>query len=122
MKTKIAMLMSAGFLLLCVGNAGAAQTLLPGASIDKFVDPLPVAGDISVIDATTPNGKNYKIHISEFQAQILPKAGVPGYLPANTASWVWGYLTDTDIPKKGNIPVRPSYLGPVVLAKRGLPA
>ena len=40
------------FLLLTVGMAGAQQVLLPGTSIPKFVDQLPVAGQISVVNAT----------------------------------------------------------------------
>jgi FtsP/CotA-like multicopper oxidase with cupredoxin domain len=100
-----------------VGIAGAQQILMPGATIPKFVDPLPVAGDITVVDATTlelfgvPGTSAFDIHIREFQSQILP-AGYP-------ASWVWGYLTDDDLVGLG---VRPSYLGPVVVAERGITA
>ena len=146
MKMKIAIMSSVFLFLLAVGNAGAAQVLLPGQLIPKFVDPLPVAGDISVVDATstgpfynadyvppptiTPvvsGGSPYNIHLREFKAQILPSRGVPASgrfagLGPNTASWVWGYLTDDDIPHSGGIPVRKSYLGPVVVAERGVPA
>ena len=130
MKTKFTLLMGAVFLLLSVGIAAAqapaltAQTLLPGALIPKFVDPLPVGSapggaGISVVDAAAI--PDYVITMSEFQAQILPSTGVPatkGFagLPANTASWVWGYLTTGD---SGAV-VRPSYLGPVVVAQRGI--
>ena len=113
--------------LLCAGSANASnlnQNLLDGSLIPKFVDPLPVGvpdgtpGGITVVNATsgpllnlspTPN---YNIHIREFQAQILP-SGFMG------PSWVWGYLTDQDQAAGG---VRPSYLGPVVVAQRGVPA
>ncbi|MBI5582592.1 MAG: multicopper oxidase domain-containing protein [Deltaproteobacteria bacterium] len=115
--------MSAVILLVAVGIAGAQQTLLPGALIPKFVDPLPVAGDISVVNAGPTGTPAFNIHMKEFQAQILPIAGIPanpaaGFagLPANTPSWVWGYLTDANIAAGG---VRPSYLGPVVVAERG---
>jgi len=65
------------------------QVLFPGLLIPKFVDPLPVAGQISVVNATslalpgvqayvpadpvtpTPAYAAYNIHIREFQAQIL---------------------------------------------------
>jgi len=106
------------------GVSWGAQALLPGNLIPKFVDPLPVAGDISVVDATTVATANYNVHMREFQAQILPSTGVPlavPPIPPNTPSWVWGYLVDGDIPAVGPVPVRPSYLGPVVVAKRGLP-
>ena len=116
--------------LLCfgVGSAMAAnqnQMLLPGNLIPKFVDPLPEAGAISVVNATSgplaglPSTPSYNLTMREFQAQILPSSGVPGSIPANTPSWTWGYLTDTDIAAGG---VRPSYLGPVVVAERGVPA
>jgi FtsP/CotA-like multicopper oxidase with cupredoxin domain len=100
----------------------AAQVLLPGALIPKFVDPLPEAGAISVVDATSAGSPNYNIHMREFQAQILPSSGVPlAGIAANTPSWVWGYLTDADVASLDpNLP-RPSYLGPVVIAERGLP-
>jgi spore coat protein A, manganese oxidase len=149
MKGRIIMIMT-GIILLVGGIAGAQtnlqQVLLPGSLIPKFVDQLPVAGDISVVDATStgalynPNyvppapitpqvagGSPYNIHLKEFQAQILPSTGVPpdpatGFLglTPNTASWVWGYLTDTDLAAQPA--VRPSFLGPVVLAERGVPA
>ena len=47
-KRSPAVILAAVFLLCAVGGAGAQgvtpQTLLPGALIPKFVDPLPVAG------------------------------------------------------------------------------
>ena len=116
------------FLLLTVGIAGAqtAQTLLPGALIPQFVDPLPVAvTGVSVVDATGGGGPGpvtYNITMSEFQAQILPSNFVPpGYAPGTLApvpSWVWGYLIDSDNPAAPGI--RQSYLGPVVVAKKGI--
>lgn len=77
----------------------------------------------------TLGGSPYNIHMREFRAQILPSTGVPadpatGFagLPANTASYVWGYLTDADLPLVDANGVRESYLGPVVVAERGIPA
>ncbi|MBN2034205.1 MAG: multicopper oxidase domain-containing protein [Deltaproteobacteria bacterium] len=126
-------MISMACLLFAVGSAGAQgvtpQTLLPGALIPQFVDPLPGPGQITVIDATAgPGPVLYNINSEEFQAQILPSTGVPAVpakgrnpgfagLPADTASWVWGYLTDDDVVAGS---VRPSYLGPVVLAARGV--
>ncbi len=121
MKTRMTFLMLGAFLLFA-GMAGAQQVLLPGALIPKFVDPLPEAGSITVVDATAAGTPAYNLHMREFQAQILPSTGVPlaaTPIPANTPSWVWGYLTDGDIAAGG---VRPSYLGPVVIAERGVPA
>lgn len=128
MKKQITVLATAMiFLLLIFGIAGAQtnlqQLLLPGTLIPKFIDPLPVAGQISVVDATATGTPAYNIHMMEFQAQILPSTGVPlavPAIPANTPSWVWGYLTDADVAAQPA--VRPSYLGPVVIAQRGVPA
>jgi len=134
MKTRMTIIML-GVVLLFAGIAGAQQILLPGALIPKFVDPLPVgsAADgtgITVVDATatgvdfTPNaGSPFSITAKEFQAQILPSTGVPlAGLPADTGSWVWGYLTNTDIASlPTTAPWRASYLGPVVLAQKGVP-
>jgi FtsP/CotA-like multicopper oxidase with cupredoxin domain len=118
MKTRLRILMiGLTGLFLMVGIAGAQQLLLDGMLIPKFLDPLPVAGDITVVDATTlelfgvPGESAFDIHIREFQSQILP-AGYP-------ASWVWGYLTDDDLVGLG---IRPSYLGPVIVAERGVAA
>jgi spore coat protein A len=128
MKIKIIMI-SLACLFLMVGIAGAQQVLLPGATIPKFVDPLPVAVvDITVVDATSAglNGATFPIAAEEFQSQILPTVvnwpGIPATctdgINPSSASWVWGYLTDTDDP----LVVRPSYLGPVVVAERGIAA
>ncbi len=124
MKFQRALLISSIFVLIAVGIAGAAQSLLDGTTIPKFMDPLPVAGDISVVNATPnvlagiPSTPSYKIHAREFKAQILPEGM---YNP----SWVWGYLTDDDLdPRRSRFRrgIRPSYLGPVVVAQRGTPA
>jgi spore coat protein A len=135
MNKKIPVILTIGvFLLSVVGIAGAQQVLLPGATIPKFVDRLPVAGDISVVNATSLtitglpsplNGQTFNVDATEFRAQILPSTGVPlavPPIPPNTPSWVWGYLTNTDLPPPSAPPFRPSYLGPVVVAQRGVPA
>ncbi len=121
MKTRKVLSMLGVTLLLFGANIAvtqAAQVLLPGTLIPKFVDPLPEAGAISVVDATSTGTPSYTIHMREFQSQILPSTGVPPTIPPNTPSWVWGYLTDADVAAGG---VRPSYLGPVVVAERGVP-
>ena len=82
MNRKFTVLLTAVALLLgVVGSAGAQgvtpQTLLPGALIPKFVDPLPVAGDVSVVWANVGTGPlTYNIHMKEFRAQILPSTGI----------------------------------------------
>jgi hypothetical protein len=121
MKIKFTIILSFMFILFTVGIAGAQQMLMPGATIQKFVEPLAVAGDLSVINATSAglNEATFPVNAEEFQSQILP---------ANTcqdeegndasASWVWGYLTDGD---DKNV-VRPSFLGPVIVAETGVAA
>ncbi len=116
--TIFVVLVSLLFTVSIASIANAQQTLLPGLSIPKFVEPLPEAGAISVLNATPnallgiPSTPAYNIHVKEFQSQILP-ASFCG------PSWVWGYLTDADVAAGG---VRPSYLGPVVIAQKGTPA
>jgi FtsP/CotA-like multicopper oxidase with cupredoxin domain len=100
-----------------------------------------VAGDITVVDATSANAGGpgsslanpLEIKASEFQAQILPTQANWDGMPAtcvdemrgspkkpkpSSASWAWGYLIN-DLEDKGQI--RPSYLGPVVVAEKGVP-
>jgi spore coat protein A len=83
-----------------------SQVLMPGATIPKFVDPLPVPGDITVIDAAA--NPNYNLFMMEFSAQILPSFGYP-------KSKVWGYRTPSDIFDFN----RKTYIGPLVVAQRG---
>ena len=115
MKKKIGCIVSGllSFFFMVSISGAQTQQLLPGATIPQFVDPLPVAGDISVVDATSAglNGAVFSIGAYEFKSQILP-TGFCG------PSYTWGYLTDGDDPSV----VRPSYLGPVVVAERGVPA
>ena len=124
MKKKFIVMMSVAAFLLTVAIAGAAATA-PSARqlLPKFVDPLPVAGLFRLWMLHCQEAHRvYNIHLREFQAQILPSTGVPlavPAIPANTTSYVWGYLTDDDVIAGG---VRPSYLGPVVVAERGVPA
>ena len=141
MKRPLTILMtSAALLLLGSGVAGAAQELLDGSRIEKYVEPLPVAGDITVVDATSEAAglpgsslaNPLEITAKEFQAQILPTpanwTGMPeGCIDEtkrgknkdkpSSASWAWGYLVPGDTTER----IRPSYIGPVVVAERGVP-
>jgi FtsP/CotA-like multicopper oxidase with cupredoxin domain len=87
--------------------------LLDPTTIPQFTDPLPEAGAISVVDATSAgkNGATFTVAAEEFQAQILPAADFG-------PSWVWGYLVAGD----STATPRPSYLGPVVIAEKGVAA
>ncbi len=142
MKRPLKILMtSAALLFLGSGVAGAAQVLLDGSLIPKYAEPLPVAGDITVVDATSaaaglPGSSlalPLEITAQEFRAQILPTPanwpdmpttcvdettrGKKNAMKPSSASWAWGYLVPGDTINK----IRPSYLGPVVVAERGVP-
>lgn len=122
MKNRAVLALSLAFAMIgmLAGVTQAAQVLLPGSAIPKFVDPLPVAGDIEVVDATSAGTSAYTLEMREFRAQILPSTGVPGF-PLAGSSAVWGYLTPTTSAATPIDGVRQSYLGPVVIAKRGVP-
>jgi spore coat protein A, manganese oxidase len=101
--------------------APAGQTPLPAASIDQFVDPLPVLdvtglpnGTIQTILAGT---SQIQIDMKEFRANVLPHTFVPASGGAYGGTWVWGYVkdgTDTSV-------TRNTYTGPVIVAGRGVP-
>ena len=150
MKKTIKILMAAtAVFLLSAGIAAAQQTqnLLPGATIPQFVEPLPLL-EFEFINATSvvlpgvldglpplgsPDGgianggvtpsTPFPVNAEEFQAQILPAAinwpaGAPPGCADTTASWTWGY---TSAPPTAGV-IRPTYLGPVVIAERGVEA
>jgi spore coat protein A len=94
-------------------SAQAAQTPLPAKNIPQFIQPLPLLGGtgFSVLDGTQP----LTISMQEFNAYILPPGTItPG---VSTATRVWGYVNGTS-PVAG---VRETYLGPVIVAQRGIP-
>ena len=81
------------------------QTLLPGSSIPKYVNPLPVfAGNrVSTVEIT--------VGIKEFQQQILPGSVYASLAPPfNNGTYVWGY-------KVGRKP--PNYPGFTIEAQHG---
>ncbi|HEY6000058.1 MAG TPA: multicopper oxidase domain-containing protein [bacterium] len=95
----------------------AVQTPLNPTKIPQFVEPLNTLSNAMFQIAT---GTPIDVSICEFQTNILP-AGTPvvgavaGVAPA---TWVWGYqVGNTCVPGLQNR----SYLGPVVIADRGIP-
>ncbi len=93
------------------------QVPLQGSAIPKWVDELPA---LTVVDARS--GAPADLHMREFLSNVLPTgfvppAGWPASAPAG-GTWTWGYLTPSDI--TGTFP-RASYIGPVILAQRGIP-
>ena len=86
------------------------QVPIPGSSIPKFVDPLPIP---TIVAAGT---EEITINMWEFQASMLPTGFV---LPNGTpysGTWVWGYR-----PGPKPTTVQPTYVGPVIVANRGTP-
>jgi FtsP/CotA-like multicopper oxidase with cupredoxin domain len=92
----------------------AAQIQVPLAptAIPQFAQPLPTLAN-GGIPLVTSSG--YALSMCEFQANVLPP-GTPGV----STTWVWGYVVGETCPHK-NTPVSHSYIGPVVVATRGVP-
>ena len=98
-------------------RAAGAQTPLAGSAIPRFVDPLPllsVAG--GPIETVIPGTSEITLTMREFRANVMPST----FVPANgqyRGTWAWGYRLGT------SPPVQPtgSYLGPVIVATRGVP-
>jgi FtsP/CotA-like multicopper oxidase with cupredoxin domain len=95
----------------------AAQTPFPGKNISQFVQPLPLLDltatglGLAVLDGTSP----LDISMQEFDAKILPPGTfAPGVQPLTK---VWGYIPGVS---PVTIP-RETYLGPVIVAQRGIP-
>ena len=84
------------------------QVPLPGSTLPQFVDPLP---GLALADGTGP----LTITMCEFKARVLPTGTfAPGVAPE---TWVWGYVNGTECPTT----TQDTYLGPVIVAMRGLP-
>jgi FtsP/CotA-like multicopper oxidase with cupredoxin domain len=78
----------------------STQTPLAGRSIPQFVNPLPS------LDVLSAGVSPIELRMMEFDAQVLPT----GFPPSR----VWGYLQPGQTS-------RSSYLGPVIIAQRGVP-
>jgi FtsP/CotA-like multicopper oxidase with cupredoxin domain len=88
----------------------AQQVPLPGNSIPQFVDPLP---SLPVVDGT----QSLKLTMCEFKSRVLPTGTfAPGSVPE---TWTWGYIVGDTCPSPTT--TRSSYLGPVIVAQRGIP-
>jgi spore coat protein A len=96
-------------LVLAPGTASANdQVPLPPTAIPQFVDPLPA---LPIVDGTQP----ITLTMCEFKAHVLPTGTfAPGVAPE---TWVWGYIAGTECPTG----TESTYLGPVVVARRGVP-
>lgn len=98
-------------------SAAIAQHPLPAWSIPQFREPLPV---LSVAGGTIPTvlagSDEIELYMREFRAKVLPSGTIePG---VTTGTWVYGYVVGDDEPAGA----QDTYLGPVVVATRGVPA
>ncbi len=91
--------------------AASPQTPLAANKIPQFVDPLPTLTSPAGIASTT--GTLLTISMSQFQSYVLPTGTLgPG---VRTPTWVFGYKLN------GNGGIAETYLGPAVIAQRGVP-
>jgi len=87
---------------------GDDQIPISPTAIPQFVDPLP---GFPIVDGTQP----ITLTMCEFKANVLPTGTfAPGVAPE---TWVWGYIVGTECPTT----TQSTYLGPVVVAQRGVP-
>jgi FtsP/CotA-like multicopper oxidase with cupredoxin domain len=92
-----------------LGAAAQAQvqTPLPASAIPQFVDALPIPAIVS-------GESDLTLRMCEFKANVLPTGTfAPGLAPE---TWVWGY-------SPGPCPqaTQPTYIGPVIVARRHTP-
>ena len=106
----------AGSVLASTGLAAAQQIPLPGTSIPKFVEPLPVFTPAVRADGTKP----LKVTMEEFQQLVLPA----NLYPANFAqgTYAWGYKLEELAPDGSTLrTLGPNYPAVTVDARRGVP-
>jgi len=104
----VAMILAALAVASSAMGQATQQVPLPGKSIPQFVDPLP---SLPVVDGT----QSLKLTMCEFKSTVLPTGTfAPGVVPE---TWTWGYIVGDTCPTT----TRSSYLGPVIVAQRGIP-
>lgn len=98
-------------LALSAAAAGAQQVPLPGASIPKFVDPVPQPARLNGTNTSPANP--IVVRLEEFQQKVLPAQMYAGLgAPWKSGTYVWSYV----------IPGRPrTYPGATIEARRGRP-
>jgi spore coat protein A len=97
------------------------QTPLKSNTLTQFADPLPdislVGGPMEIIDAGAIGGDTaIPLTMQEFLANVMPT----GFVPATgtySGTWVWGYRNVL----AGTTAVG-TYIGPVIIATRGIPS
>ena len=105
---------------LIVSSAFSQQIPLPGSAIPQFVDPLP-----NLLDADhliVAGAAQIELQMRETKTMVMPSTFIPA-TGTYTGTYVWSYLmadSATGLLKPGQT-TRTSYLGPVIVATRGIP-
>lgn len=94
----------------------AAEAALSGISLRAFSEPLPIP---QVVMAPKDGAAELTIRMCEFRSNVLPSTFKPS-AGNYQGTWTWGYVANGPCPDKAG-PARPTYLGPVVVARRGTP-
>ena len=94
------------------GVALAVQIPLNSTKIPQFVDPLPIP---AILDLTATPAQT--LTMCEFKASVMPNGFAPA-VPPYTGTTVWGYVSGTTCPTT----LQPTYLGPIIVARRGNPS
>jgi FtsP/CotA-like multicopper oxidase with cupredoxin domain len=87
--------------------ADIPQTPLDGRALPQFVDPLPT------LETIVAGPDRLTLHMREFRTMPLP-GSFRGANGGYAGTWTWGYLPE-------GATERGSYLGPVIVATRGVP-
>ncbi|MEO8626188.1 MAG: multicopper oxidase domain-containing protein [Candidatus Limnocylindrales bacterium] len=112
--------------------ASSPQQPLSPHAIPQFIEPLPVLDAMGGTIATVDGTHSVKLRMCEFRADVLPAGVKLSSGRAYRGTWVWGYLPDrTRNPTttcadlvdaaSGGSGVVDTFIGPVVLAQRGIP-
>ncbi len=106
--------------LLAEGALAVQGTPLPGNKIPQFVDPLPLlsvapGGTMETVVAGTGE---ITLNMLEFQAKVMPSKFTPANGLPYSGTWVFGYRVGPTTPPAAAVD---SYIGPVIVATRGIP-
>lgn len=108
------------FLALTAQGAPAVQgTPLPGNKIPQFVDRLPLLNVIpgGTMETVIAGTGEITLNMLEFQAKMMPSTFVPA-VGTYTGTWVFGYRVG---PTGAPAAAVDTYIGPVIVATRGVP-
>lgn len=94
-------------------TAGAALSRI---AVRAFVEPLPIP---QIVMAPKNGSTELTIRMCEFRSNVLPSTFEPS-VGTYRGTWTWGYVANGPCPDKAG-PARSTYIGPIILARRGTP-